>query len=141
MAGTRQRHDGVQFLGGAFDDQFATRRIVAGALLAARRLWDDVRAVERIVKAAPAGVGGIEREAGIHHRHHQLRTRCGRDLRIDVGGVDLEGLAFACQIADVGEKRLVGGRIVGFAAPLQMPSVDLRLQLVPLGEELAVGGR
>ena len=49
-----------------------------------RRAGQRVGAVERIVEAAPARIGGVEQEARVEHRHDQLRPRQPRDLVVDI---------------------------------------------------------
>src|SRR5690606_41464000 len=47
---------------------------------------DGVGTVERIVKAAPAGVGGIEGKARVAYRNHQLGAGHAGDFVVDPGG-------------------------------------------------------
>ena len=70
VASAVQRHGLIQKRRRPFDDDFPPRRVVAVALLPARRLRQHVGAVQGVVEAAPAGIGGVERIAGVHHRHH-----------------------------------------------------------------------
>ncbi len=112
----------------------------ATALVAAFRRGGAHRvgAVKRIIKAAPAGVGGVEGVAGVGDRHHQLRAGQGGDFGVDIGGVDLEILALGQQIADVLQEVLVGCRILRAVAVCQMPGVDLHLQIMAAGQQGAV---
>src|ERR1700728_4009719 len=50
----------------------------------------DVGAIERVIEAAPAGIGGIQGIARIADRYHQLRPGDLRDFRIDIGRIDGE---------------------------------------------------
>ena len=70
MAEVVERRNDVQRFGGLGDHQFAPRRVVAAAFFVAVRFLDDIRAVEGVVEAAPAGIGGVQREARVRHRHH-----------------------------------------------------------------------
>jgi len=49
----------IQELAPACDDGGSADRVVAAGVLASVRVVDDVRAVQRIVERAPAGVGGV----------------------------------------------------------------------------------
>jgi hypothetical protein len=119
----------------------ASDLVVAGALLGAVRLRDGVGAVQRVVQRAPACVGGVEREAGVEHRHDQLRACGGRDLGVDASGGDLERLRRRQQVADLLQERLVRDGVVGLAGAVAVPGVDLCLQVVALGEQrLVLGG-
>ena len=88
---TIEGNDGVKFAASVFDDSFAACRVVARALLASRRLGDDVGAVEGVVQTAPTCVGGVQRETGVHHRHDKLRAGRVGDLVVHIGRGDLEG--------------------------------------------------
>src|SRR5690606_18773596 len=100
-----------------------------------------VGAVERVVEAAPAGVGGVEGIARVGYGHHQLRTGDVSDLGIDVGSVDGEIRSLGDQIADVAEEGLVGGKVEKLPRARAMPIVDLRLQRIALCEKIAVPWR
>lgn len=60
MGALRQRCGLVQYVPGEGDDFRAAHRVVAGAALGTVRLWYGVGAVEGVVEASPAGVGGIQ---------------------------------------------------------------------------------
>ena len=119
----------------------AAHRVVALAALRAAVVGDRVGAVERVVEAAPARIGGIQRIARVHHRHDQLRPGDLGDLRIDIGGRDCEGGAFRQEVADLAQEGLVGVEIEGLVAAAGMPGVDLGLQLVALREKFAIARR
>ena len=137
--GERRRF--VQEGAGPGDDLFSAHRVVAAGPGCAAVLRDRVRAVERVVEAAPARIGGIERITGVRHRNDKLRTGNGRDLLVDMRGLDAEIRPFRRQIADLGEEGPVGVRVDRLAAPGLVPGVDFRLQFLPAREEVAVGRR
>ena len=90
MRALGERRDLVEEALGPGEHLGAAHGIVAAAARGAVVLGQHVGAVERVVEAAPAGVGGVERVAGVGDRHHQLRAGDVGDLGIDVGGVDGE---------------------------------------------------
>ena len=122
----------VEHLAGIADHLGAADRIVA---LAAGRRLQGVGAVQGVVEAAPAGVGGIEREAAVGDRHHQLRSGQAGDLRIDAGGCDLKRRRLGQQVADAFEECVLLGDIERLALPPAPPGVDLGLQVVPAGQQ------
>ena len=137
MAALGQRGHFVQEALGPGDDLIAASRVVAAALgLAA----DGVGAVQGVIQAAPAGVGGVERVAGVHDGHDQLRAGHLGDGVIDVGGVDGEVGAFGHQIADLGQEGLVGGHVLDGTGVGAVPVVELLLDVVTLGQQGAVLG-
>ena len=46
--------------------------VVAFAFFSAIGFGNDIRAVQRIVQAAPAGIGGVQGVAGVQNGHDQL---------------------------------------------------------------------
>ncbi|MNZ91640.1 hypothetical protein D3C78_1106320 [compost metagenome] len=120
------------------DDLVAADLVVALALLGAVLFADHVGAVERVVQRAPAGVGGVQGEAGVHHRHYQLRAGHAGDLVIDVLGDGLEVGGFRQQVADFLEEGLVGHGVMRLAGTSLVPGVDPGLELVTLGEQRLV---
>ena len=116
----------------------AARRVIAAA---DRKVPHGVSAVEGVVQAAPAGVGGVQQEAGVQHRHHQLRSRHPGDLRIHPVRADEEGFRFRNQIADLAQEGLGRRRVVGPALPGAVPGVDPGLKIVPGRQQGAVLGR
>ena len=131
-ATTRERNDVVEEALRPGDDLRPARRVIAAGR---RRAGKRVGAVERVVQASPARVGGVEQEAGVEDRDDQLRTGHGRDLRIDAGRVDREGGGLGDQISNVGQERLVGGGVEGMGL---MPGVDCRLEPVAFGQQRPV---
>jgi hypothetical protein len=72
-----------------------------------------VRPVKRVVKAPPARIGGVQREARIGDRHDELRPRHGGDLGVDLRGLDPEIPALGHEIADLLQERLVAVPVMG----------------------------
>ena len=99
---------------------------------------DRVGAIKRIVEAAPARVGGIQRITRVGERHYKLRSADFSDLFIDIGSLDLLGRGLRQQIADLLEKRRVGIHVERLAFVGAMPAVNLGLQFVANREQLAV---
>ena len=130
-----QRRGLVEEGAGEGDDLVATDLVVALALIGATFFADHVGAVQRVVQRAPAGVGGVQREARVHHRYHQLRAGQTGDFFVDVGGGGVEVFRLRQQIADFLEEGLVGSRVMGLPLARLVPGVDLRLQFIALGQQ------
>jgi hypothetical protein len=65
---------------------------------------DRIGAIERVIQAAPARIGGIEQEARVEHRHDQLRPGGLRQFRVNIGRIDRKGGGLLDQIADRAQK-------------------------------------
>ena len=103
---------------------------------------DRVRAIQGVVKAAPARIGGVQGVACIGHRHDELRSGHGGDFRIDLGGAHAKIGGFGLQVADAAQKGQVVALVDGLAAIGQVPCVDLLLQRGPLiHQRLAARGK
>lgn len=120
------------------DDLVASDLVVAGTLLGAVLLRDGVGAVQRVVQRTPAGVGRVESEARVEDRHDQLRAGRRGDLSVDVRGGDRELGRRRQEVADLLQERLVCGSVDGSAGMIAMPLIDLSLQIVTLGKQIAV---
>ena len=136
-----QRHCLVQEIPRPGDDLLAAGRVVSTGPGRAFLLRNGVGAVEGVVQAAPARVGGIEGVARVGHRHDELGSRDLRDLVVDMRRLDAEVGPLGHEIADVGEKATVLVGIDGLAAAGAVPRVDLGLQRPATGKEVAVHGR
>ena len=123
-----QRHRQIEEGAHRLDHRAAAVRIITAE--ARRRGVERVGAIIGVVETAPAGVGGVEQEAGVEHGHNQLRTGHDRDFRIDVLGGDGEIVGLGNQIADIAQEGAVFGRILRLARPVRVPVVDLQLQRV-----------
>ena len=132
-----QGHAAVEELASPGDHPIAARRVVRAR---GRGVAHGVGAVERVVQRAPAGVGRVERVAGVHDRHDQLRAGDRGDLGVDVLGVDREGRPLGHQVAELLEEGPVLGGVMALAPTLAMPVVDGRLHVGPDLEELTVAG-
>ena len=93
MAAGRERHRGIQKRLGLGDHLVAARLVVALAALLARVMRDRIGAVERVVEAAPARIGRVQRIARVGQGHDELRPADLADLLVDIGGLDRLGRA------------------------------------------------
>lgn len=123
---------------GAGDDGAAAGLIEAFAALGAVGIRDRVCAVERVIQAAPAGVGRVQGVARVADGDDELGAGDAGDFRIDVAGLDREGGGLGQEVADFAQERLVCGLVGGGGGVGLVPGVDLRLQRVAVGEEGAV---
>ena len=139
VAAGGQRCRVVEELTSPLDHLVATDLVVGVALLGAIGLGDGVGAVEGVVERTPAGVARVDGEPRVGDRHHELRTGDGRDLRVDVLRGDRDRLGLGHEVTDLAEELLVRP-LVDRRRVLVVPSVDLRLQVVPHREQLAVPG-
>ena len=130
MAARGERRDGVEHLPRLGDDLGAAGGIVALAAGSIALVGDRIGAVERIIEAAPAGVGGVQRIAGVGHGHDQLRPGDAGDGVVHILGADGGGGGLGQEIADLAKEGLVSDRVMGLALVGHMPGVDLGLQIV-----------
>ena len=97
-----------------------------------------VRAIETIIKAAPACINSIQGKACVCDRHHQLWPRCQRNFRIDICGINLKCIAFFNQIADITQELFIlRGFMLGSAA-FDVPCINLCLQIIALFQQCRV---
>ena len=116
----------------------AACRIIAADRRHIAVLGNNIRTVKRIIQAAPTGIGRINRKSCILDRHHKLRAGDFGNFRVNIGGFDLEIRPFRNQIADLFQKRAIGGRIMRVAFLRHMPRVNFDLQVVAFGEQCFV---
>ncbi len=135
MRGAGQRDSTIQEGGGIRDHRLAALGVVRAG--GGRRAFsvDDVGAVQRVVEAAPARVRGIQCEAGVADRHHELWARDRRDLGIYVAGLDRERFARFDEVADPDEESAVVRLVESVAAVGLVVLVDLRLNGIALGQQ------
>ncbi|MNQ48223.1 hypothetical protein D3C85_620950 [compost metagenome] len=112
--------------------------VIAGALLRPALFADRVGAVERVIQRAPARIGGVQRVARIHHRHHQLRAGLAADLAVDLGGAGLHAGRWRQQVADGFEEGAVGRHIRHRPRVGAVPGVQFALQTIALGQQRTV---
>ncbi len=136
-----ERHHLIEEVAHRVDHPLAADRVVAALPGRAAILADRVGPVQRVIQRAPPGVGRVEREPPVADRHHELRSGERGDLRVDVLRGHLERAGIGQQVADLGEERLVGGRVHWLACVPAVPGVDRRLQLVAPGEQRPVDRR
>ncbi|OIQ72308.1 hypothetical protein GALL_460670 [mine drainage metagenome] len=137
VAAGRQRHGGIEE-GLGFRDYLVAARLVEALGPLACFVRDRVGAVQRVVKTAPARVGGVQGITRIGEGHDQLGSADFSDLFIDIGRFDLLGRRFRQQISDLLQKRRVGIEVDRLALVGAVPVVDLRLQGVAEGEQFAI---
>ena len=139
VAALCQRRGLVQQIAAKGDHFRAAHRVVALAAGAgaggAVGLGNRVGAVQRIVEGTPAGVGGIERIAGVQDRHDQLRAGLDRQFGIDIVGGDGEVFRLRLHVAYGFQERAVSGDIADRSRVGAMPVVQLGLQPVALGQQ------
>ncbi len=136
-----ERRDAIKQVAGPGDDFGAADGVVATAACRAIGLGNDVGAVERVIEAAPAGIGGIERIARIGDRHDQLRSGDFGDFRIDLRRRHGEGRRLRLEIADALEKGDIGFLVDRLRLVVAMPEIDFSLQGVAMIEQSAVARR
>ena len=140
MRAAGERGDFIQKPLGPLEHLVAAHGIVAAPAGRAARFGNRIGAVQRIVEAAPTGVGRIQRIARVGHRHHELGAGNARYLVVHVLGVDAEVVPLLNQISDRAEKSPVGRNVEGFTFAGTMPFVDLHLQSIALGQQRAIPG-
>ena len=117
-------------------------RTAPGVVLSPRRqlalAGDHIGAVKRIVQAAPARVGSVERIAGIGDRHNKLRPADRGDLGIEIFGFDPKILRLVLEISDLAQERLISRRIPRCRTIVAMPVIDLVLHPVADFQKLAI---
>ncbi len=133
-----ERHRFVEKDLGPGDHLGAARRVIAAAR---RQRPQRVGAVERIIEAPPARIGGVEQEACVQHRHDQLRPGEPRDLVVDAIGGNGEGGGFGNEIADLAQEGLIGSALDRLPGARLMPGVDPGLEVIALREQRGILGR
>ena len=63
-----------------------------------------------------------------------------RYLIVDIGCIDFEVRSFRQQVSNVRQERLVDWKVDYLTSASLMPSVDARLHLIPLLQELTIVG-
>ena len=132
-----ERHGAIQYTARIGYHLRTAFRVIT---LAGSRTRNGIRAIKRIIQAAPARIGGIQRVARIGHRHDQLRPSHGGDFRIHIRGADRHIWRFRQQIADLLQEGRIGRLINRLGGVGAVPGINLFLQGVALGEQRGIGG-
>src|SRR5690606_32406740 len=119
---------------GAGNDGASADRVISRAAFGTVRLGQCVRAVQGVIEAAPAGIGGVQRVALVGNGNHKLRAGLFGDFRIDVLGGDAYVLGLGQEIADALQEGAVAGLVADGAGVGTVPGVDFRLQTVAFGQ-------
>src|SRR5699024_10501110 len=90
------------------NDFFTPCRVVAASTCCAAFFGNDIGAVQGVVEAAPARIGGVEGISSVGNGHHELRAGLLRELDVNTLGVDLHFGGLLDQIADVAQEFLIG---------------------------------
>ncbi len=130
----RQRRRLIQKRAGAGDDLGAAFDVIAARL---RRLAQRIRAVEGVIQAAPARIGGVQQVAGVGQGHDQLRPSQGRNLGVDVRRLGPHAVAFRLDVADLAQINLISV-LIRLARIGAVPIVQLALQLIAAFQQIAV---
>src|SRR6266849_296503 len=104
----------------------------------ARIMRDRVGAVEGIIKAAPARVRCVQRVTRVGQGNDELRSTDLADLLVDISSLHLLRRRLGQEIADLLQERRVGTDVERLALVGAVPIVDLGLQGVAVGQQLAV---
>ncbi|MNV16863.1 hypothetical protein D3C71_1076340 [compost metagenome] len=135
MRARGQRRRVVQHLARKRNHLGAAHGVVALALFGAAFFADGVRAIQRVIQAAPARIGGVECITCVQDGHHQLRAGLGGQLVVHVGGGRLHLGGLGHQVADLFEEAAVGHHVLDGAGVGLVPGVQLGLQAVALGQQ------
>jgi hypothetical protein len=133
-----ERHCPVEEFARIGDHRIAARAVIAAGAGGGR--IEHVGAVKRVVKAAPARIGGVQHEPVVECGNDELRARHGRDFGVDILRADFEAGRFGNQIADFGQECLIGGHVGNRPRIGLVPGIELCLNVVALGEQSAVDG-
>ena len=98
----------------------------------------DIGPVQGIIERSPAGICGIQGITGIVHRNNKLGPGGRGDLCINVCSCDFKVSSLVNQVADLAKEILVSTDVVGLSAPLDMPGIDLALQIPSGFQQLAI---
>ena len=138
VAAGRQRNGAIEELHCVGNNGRTAPRVVILAALAAVVLRDHIGAIQRVIETAPARVRGIQREAGVAHRDHELRPGNTGDLGIDALGGDFEWRAGILEIANLAQELQVLTVRDRCGGALLVPCIDRRLQRVAAREQGAI---
>ena len=141
MAVRGERHHLVQQFTYSGNHATPSDRIVARTADGVTIVGHGIGAIQRVIETAPSRIGGIQCVTSVGHRDDQLRSRNRGDLRIYVGRGDREIRRLRLQIADPVQEIAITIRADRLTAMLNVPRVDLPLQVVALVEQCPVARR
>ncbi len=127
---TVKRYCAVQKCGRVANDRSTARRIVFFTSFQTIGFRDDIRAIQRVVKASPSCIGCVDREAGVAYRNNELRTRNPGYLGIDILSLNHGKLIDWLQVANFFQKLAILAVIPIASRPRFVPLVDFGLQVM-----------
>ena len=129
VAAFRERNHVVEKCTDPIDDLGTTHLVVALSASRTLAFGNGVRAVERIVKTAPARVCRVEGVAGVRRRNNKLRPGDPRDLQ-NIFGANGKITRLRDDIANIAEKVVIARWVERPRRGEAVIGVDLFLQLV-----------
>ena len=102
------------------------------------QIAQSIGAIKRVVKAAKTGIGRVQGISCVADGDDKLGAGKGGNLGVDARGFQREIRAFGQQIANLGQKGLIGRRVMRLAPPFNVPGVDPGLQILALGQQRPV---
>ena len=140
MAALGERDCYIEQRSPASNDSLSANRVVVARAHGAVILWNGIATVKRVIKAAPAGVRGVERVTRIRERHNELRSGNVGDLFIHIAGANRKILDCWQSITNLSEKAFVVRKVQRLAVPAMMISIDPRLERITDIEQLTIAG-
>ena len=102
MGSRMQRTGLIQYCTGVSDDLCSADRVVSTPFLCPICFVNRVRSIQRIVQAAPSGIGCVQGKAGVLNRDHQLRPGLQTDFLVYVIGFNDKVSGRLSQVSDTG---------------------------------------
>ena len=140
MAAARERNHVVEKRADPVDDFGAAHFVVALPARGASGLGNRIRAIERIVKTAPARICGIEGVARVRGWNNELRSGDPRDFQ-NIFGAHRKIGRLGDKVADLAEKVVITRRVERPGRGEAVIGVDLGLQLVAKPQLVAYARR
>ena len=135
MRAAGQGRDLIQISFGPVNHTGAARCIIASA---AGQVSQSIRAIERIVKAAPTGIGRVQSIARIHDRHHKLRAGRCCNFWIYILSCHRKTYWLRHQIPNLFQKTLIGLSVMSLTAARDVPFVNFALNICALRQKIAI---